>query len=345
MCAVHGIVAWWHMSREEISLKPGCGTDVIIVFRLLSGILDLACGVANVSAGSTLNFSQAKSNQCSRLCFVQRGAIASLKVTLGAGLKVHHHEKYIQWRLNGSPAPPITETLPLGIVYGWQLKMMKNPTLKAVRLTCLVTDYGTKFFRNALARYIFQLNYPGLSQARIEACLQDLSFSFNSFPPEDSIINSIYVQPSKTLKNGELLPAQFDTVLINDGTGGIMVETPGLAASKSGHGGSGQEVGCRPGHPTTTGVSGYCVVQIHVIFIVGQHHLRPLFLPGIVPPKYVTYVEWFSLFTTPEPDHLMNKINRSPKDGERLARPTSADPSPPPPWEIASPNQLIFIIF
>jgi hypothetical protein len=61
--------------------------------------------------------------------------------------------------------------------------------------------------------------------------------------PEDSIINSIHVQPSKTLKNGELLPAQFDTVLINDGTSGIMVETPGLAASKSGHGGSGQEVG------------------------------------------------------------------------------------------------------
>ncbi|KAJ7170234.1 hypothetical protein C8R43DRAFT_944758 [Mycena crocata] len=99
--------------------------------------------------------------------------------------------------------------------------------------------------------------------------------------PEDSIVDSIHVQPSKILKNGELLPARFDTALINDGTG-------------------------------------YRVVQIHVIFSLGQHHLRHLFLPGIVPPKYLAYVEWFSPFTTPEPDHLMYKIKRSVMDGERL---------------------------
>ncbi|KAJ7804028.1 hypothetical protein B0H14DRAFT_3113367 [Mycena olivaceomarginata] len=219
--------------------------------------------------------------------------------------KVFRHEKYIQWRLDGSPAPPTTETLPPGIVYERRLKMAKNPTLKAERLTRLVTDYGAKFFRDALARYVTKLNYPTLSQAQVEARSQDLSFSFNSVPvfhrikfttedpytargPEDSIIDSIHVQPSKTLKNGELLPARFDTALINDGTGGM------------------------------TGVSGYRVVQIHVIFTLRQHHLRHLFLPGVVPPTYLAYVEWFSPFTTPEPDHLMYKVNRSLKDGERL---------------------------
>ncbi|KAJ7306652.1 hypothetical protein DFH08DRAFT_720691, partial [Mycena albidolilacea] len=32
----------------------------------------------------------------------------------------------------------------------------------------------------------------------------------------------------------------------------------------------------------------------------------------------LAYVEWFSPFTTPEPDHLMYKVIRSLKDGERL---------------------------
>ncbi|KAJ7342729.1 hypothetical protein DFH08DRAFT_1011044 [Mycena albidolilacea] len=211
--------------------------------------------------------------------------------------KVFRHKKYILWHLDGFPAPPTAETLPPGIIYKRWLKMAKNPTLKAVRLTHLVTEYGAKFFHDALARYVVQLNYPTLSRAQVETRSQDLSFSFNSVPvfhrikfttedpytargPEDSIVDSIHVQPLKTLKNGELLPARFDTGLINDGTGGM--------------------------------------AGIHVIFTLGQHHLRHLFLPGVVPPKHLAYVEWFSPFTTPELDHLMYKINHSLKDGERL---------------------------
>jgi hypothetical protein len=65
--------------------------------------------------------------------------------------------------------------------------------------------------------------------------------------------------------------------------------------------------------------AGYRVGQIRVVFSLGPHHLRNLFLPGITPPKHLAYVEWFSPFTTPEPDHLMYKVRRSIKDGERLA--------------------------
>lgn len=150
--------------------------------------------------------------------------------------KIHRHEKYIQWRLDGCPAPPAAEVLPPGIVYERQLKMTKNPTLKAVRLTRLVADYGATFFRDALARYVTHLNFPTLSPSQVEARSQDLTFSFNSIPvfhrikfttedpytargPEDSIVDSIHVQPPKVLKNGELLPARFDTALVNNGTG------------------------------------------------------------------------------------------------------------------------------
>ncbi|KAJ6475861.1 hypothetical protein DFH09DRAFT_952625 [Mycena vulgaris] len=219
--------------------------------------------------------------------------------------KIYRHERYIQWRLDGSPAPPSTETLPPGIIYERRLKMTKNPSLKAVRLTRLAADYGAKFFRDALARYVIHLNYPTLSRSQIETRSQDLAFSFNSIPvfhrikfttedpytargPEDSVVDSIHVQPQRILKNGELLPARFDTALINDGTGGM------------------------------SGVAGYRVGQVRVVFPLGSRHLRNLFLPGIVPPKHLAYVEWFSPFTNPEPDHLMYRINRSMKDGERL---------------------------
>ncbi|KAJ7603583.1 hypothetical protein FB45DRAFT_1087710 [Roridomyces roridus] len=210
--------------------------------------------------------------------------------------KVYRHEKYIQWRLDGSPAPPTVEPLPPGIVYERQLKMTKHPSVKAVRLTRLVADYGAKFFRDALARYVVQLNDPTLSRAQVETRSQDLNFPFNALPvfhrikfvtedpytargPEDSV-NS---------QKGELLPGRFDTALVNDGTGGI------------------------------TGVSGYRVVQIRAVFTLPERHLRHLFQPGILPPKYLAYVEWFTPFASPEPHHLLYKLKRSLKDGERLA--------------------------
>ncbi|KAJ7467312.1 hypothetical protein B0H11DRAFT_2159568 [Mycena galericulata] len=220
--------------------------------------------------------------------------------------KIYRHEKYIQWRLDGSPPPPATQNLPPGIIYERRLKMTKNPSLKAVRMIRLISDYGATFFREALARYVVHLNHPELSHVQIEAKSQDLIFSFNAIPvfhrikfltedpytargPEDSVIDSIHVQPQKLLKNGELLPARFDTAIINDGSGEM------------------------------TGAIGYRIGQIRVVFSLGQRHMRNLFLPGIIPPKHLAYVEWFSQLTSPEPNHLMYKVKRSMKDGERLA--------------------------
>lgn len=64
---------------------------------------------------------------------------------------------------------------------------------------------------------------------------------------------------------------------------------------------------------------GYRVAQIRVIFSLNPRHTRNLFLPGVTPPKHLAYVEWLSPVTDPEPDHLMYRVKRSTKDGERLA--------------------------
>ncbi|KAF7340672.1 hypothetical protein MSAN_02095200 [Mycena sanguinolenta] len=184
--------------------------------------------------------------------------------------------------------------------------MAMHPSLKSVRLTRLVTDYGATFFRDALARFVVHLNHPELSHAQVEAASQDLSFPFNAVPvfhrikyttedpytargPEDTVVDSIHVQPRKSLKNGTEVPARFDTVIVNDGTGKI------------------------------TGAAGYRVAQVRVIFSLNARHLNTLFSRGIVPPKHLAYVEWFSPFTEPEPDHLMYKVSRSLKDGDRLS--------------------------
>lgn len=96
--------------------------------------------------------------------------------------KIYCHEKYIRWRLDGSPAPPPAQTLPPGIVYERQLKMTKHPTHKAVRLARLVTDYGAKFFHDALAGYVVHLNFPELSHSKVEARSQDLAFHSTPSP-------------------------------------------------------------------------------------------------------------------------------------------------------------------
>ncbi|KAJ7740780.1 hypothetical protein B0H14DRAFT_2407485 [Mycena olivaceomarginata] len=116
--------------------------------------------------------------------------------------------------------------------------MTKHPTLKSVGMSRLVMDYGATLFRDALARYVVHFNNLDLSPLQVEQNSQDLSFAFNSVPVchrikftsqdsysapggPDSVVDSIHIQPRKTLKNGEDLPARFDTALVNGGNGQI----------------------------------------------------------------------------------------------------------------------------
>ncbi|KAJ7182013.1 hypothetical protein C8R46DRAFT_885282, partial [Mycena filopes] len=235
--------------------------------------------------------------------------------------KIFRHAKYIQWRLDGCPPPPKVKPLPPGIVYERRLKMTKHPTLKAVRINTLVTDYGATQFREALTRFIVQFTAPTLSRAEVDAKASTVALHFNRVPvyhrvkyitedpytargPEDSVVDSIHVQPRKLLRNGNELPGRFDTALVNDGTGQL------------------------------TGVGGYRVGQVRVVFSLKPHHLKDLFPPGMAPPQYLAYVEWFSPFTAlPEPHHLMYKVKRAvPGRGTTQVESSRFGPVAPPHW-------------
>lgn len=152
--------------------------------------------------------------------------------------KILRHDKFIQWKLAGSPAPVVIEPLHPGIIYERELVMTKHPTVKSVKISHLIGTYGATFFREALSQFIVHYSDPTLPLAQVKAKSHHIHFPFSTVPvfhrikfttpdpytaggPTDSIIDVVHVQPSRKLPSGQAVPGRFDTVLVNNGTGGL----------------------------------------------------------------------------------------------------------------------------
>ena len=67
-------------------------------------------------------------------------------------------------------------------------------------------------------------------------------------------------------------------------------------------------------------MTGFRVVQVRVVFTLPPKVVTQLFPLHRAPPRYLAYVEWFTPFTAnPEPHHLMYKISRTVRNGQRIA--------------------------
>lgn len=153
------------------------------------------------------------------------------------------HSQYVEWLQAGSPLPEPIEWSPPGLELNRTLHMTKRPSIRMVPFERLSMEYGARFFRTALARYIVLANEPNLTAHQLERRLWTVHIPFTKVPvwhhmkfrradPSTGVVStadSIHVSPPRKDNRGRLMPGRFDTALVNDGTG----ETTGINGKSS----------------------------------------------------------------------------------------------------------------
>ncbi|KAG1828883.1 hypothetical protein DFJ58DRAFT_719762 [Suillus subalutaceus] len=100
--------------------------------------------------------------------------------------KIMRHDKYINWRCAGAEETMPYHSRPPNMTFRRLQSVSKHPTAKAVSIDKLIEDYGATYFREALARYITQLNHASdpipLRSQTLDVLAQDVHFPFRTLP-------------------------------------------------------------------------------------------------------------------------------------------------------------------
>ncbi|EMD30775.1 hypothetical protein CERSUDRAFT_60838 [Gelatoporia subvermispora B] len=262
----------------------------------------------------------------------KKDEFAQMTLWLQRQEKIMQHHCYIHWRQNKCPPLTYVNTLAPTIPSD-RLSIAKHPVHRAVSFDTLKMDYGASYFDDALARFIVHWNSDtSLSSAQIEARASKLLLSFNTVavyhhfklwlgdPEHHRLMSdeyeSIYARPSYQNAKQQIIPARFDTALINLGTGQYQ------------------------------GTEGYQIGQIRVIFSVRSKQALRMFKN---PPQYLAYIEWFTTFRRSNCGHGLFRVSPVINQGMRWASIVSLDhiyrsthlipkfgPTVPPGWSSAN---------
>jgi hypothetical protein len=162
-----------------------------------------------------------------------RDEYAQMTVWLERKEKILQHESYLKWRLNPRSTILLRST---DMAYNGALTLTKWPSAWAVKLGNVVDQYGAKFFQEALRRYIVLARHSGppLTRTQVERQILYTNLPFTTVSvyyklkfttPGDTTVakritlDSIHARPERRTKKGKVIPARFDTVLLNVGPG------------------------------------------------------------------------------------------------------------------------------
>ena len=115
--------------------------------------------------------------------------------------KLLQHEEYISRRCEPmQPTPPQSSLIP-----GLSIKMTRHPTVLAVSIETLISDYGATYFRDAFARYVVGWKSPHLNRSQIECEALNINIPFVNISVyhrikftksgENDVVDSIHMQP------------------------------------------------------------------------------------------------------------------------------------------------------
>ena len=113
-----------------------------------------------------------------------------------------------------------------------KVKLAQTPKKGRIHFDVLANDYGAVDFQDALADFIAQHNHPGRSGAALRDLAHDTHIPFTRVPVHHSIkftkrsefkqseiADVVLVRPEQSDSRGRIIPARFDTVLVQSSTG------------------------------------------------------------------------------------------------------------------------------
>lgn len=153
--------------------------------------------------------------------------------------KILWHYKFILWHLglglSHTHIPFTYSLLPSDLLYSWEYKVAKHPSIKQVTFATLVVEYGIVHFHAALAHFVVQVTEPGLTACWLKNAAVDVilpltsvavfhKIHYNIIKDDGAVdnltVDAIHARPARCDHHGRHMPARFDTALINLGTGG-----------------------------------------------------------------------------------------------------------------------------